>query len=229
MDITPIHQELRYLSTLPFHCFVQLGVAVLCGAIIGFERELKRKAAGLRTNVLICMGATIYMILSQLLLSQSGNGDVTRIAGQVVVGMGFIGAGTIIQSRGRVVGLTSAATLWVAAAIGVVIGAGYPLLGLLITLFVTFLLVVVGKLEFFFLGKCQNTIIHIAFRDNPKTWEALHNLFSGFNKKMESCHCKKENGICFMDIDYCHIHPDHKEFFIDLMQIPDIRPATAHI
>lgn len=213
------------MRTVPIHWFVQLGMAVLCGAIVGLERELKRKAAGLRTNVMICIGATLYMLVSQLLIAQSGMGDVTRIAGQVVVGMGFIGAGTIIQSRGRVVGLTSAATLWVVAAIGVVIGAGYPLLGLLVTLCVIFLLVVVGWLEFLFLGKCKYTTLQISFRDNPKTWEALHHLFEGHGKKLEECRYSREKEICFMEVVYCSVHPDHREFFVDLMQIPDVRSA----
>ncbi len=159
--ITYLHKDLQYLSTLPFHCFVLLGMAALCGSIIGLERELKGKAAGIRTNAMICMGATLYMLFSEIIMTQHPgmSTDYTRIGGQVVVGMGFIGAGAIIQSQGHIIGLTTAATLWVVAAIGLIIGSGYPLVGLIITFFVIVLLVGVGKLEswILFAGKKERT------------------------------------------------------------------------
>ena len=222
------HAEFEFLRTLPVHCFVQLLMAVFCGAIVGLERELKRKAAGIRTNAMICLGSALYMILSDILLTQHPNssGDFTRIAGQVVVGLGFIGAGTIIQSRGRVMGLTSAATLWVVAAIGLIIGAGYPLFGLMVTLFVVFLLVGVGKLEFMLMGKCNAVATHVSFRDDPKTWTAIHEFFEAHSSKIEESKLKKENGICFLEVNYCSIHPDHKEFLVDLLSIHDVRQAN---
>jgi putative Mg2+ transporter-C (MgtC) family protein len=112
---------------LPF--LVRCGAAAICGAVIGLERELKGKPAGFRTNILICLGASIYMTVGALLVQASGaEFDPTRIAAQVVTGIGFLGAGCIIQGQGRVTGLTSAATIWVVASIGLVAGAGYPLL-----------------------------------------------------------------------------------------------------
>ena len=202
-------------------------MAVLCGAVIGLERELKKKAAGIRTNAMICLGSALYMILSEILISQHATptADYTRIAGQVVVGLGFIGAGTIIQSRGRVVGLTSAATLWVVAAIGLIIGAGYPLFGLMVTLFVVALLAGVGKLEFVLMGKCNLVTTQISFRDDPKTWGSIRELFDAHSKRIEDYSLKKENGICFLEVSYCTIHPDHKEFLVDLLNIHDVRHA----
>jgi putative Mg2+ transporter-C (MgtC) family protein len=97
-------------------------VAVVLGGAIGVERELRGKAAGLRTNILICLGATLFTHLSIHLAGPSG--DPGRIAAQVVTGIGFLGAGTILHSRGAIAGLTSAATIWLVAAIGVAIGAG---------------------------------------------------------------------------------------------------------
>lgn len=223
-----MNQELEFLSSIPLHWFVKLGMAVLCGLIIGLEREMKKKAAGMRTNIMICIGATLYMLLSELLMSQYGRGagDYTRIAGQVVVGMGFIGAGAIIQSRGRIVGLTSAATLWVMAAIGLIIGAGYPLFGLIVTVFVVMLLIGVGKLENIFLGKCRLVLESVSFRDDPKTLLQIRELFEANDKKIEECKIKKENGICFMEVSYCNVHPNCKEFLIDLLNIPDVRHAA---
>src|SRR5690606_20701466 len=103
--------------------------AIICGGIIGLEREWKHKPAGLRTNILICLGATLYTTLSLLITQHAPPGmmaDPGRLAAQVVVGIGFLGGGMIIQAGGAVTGLTSAATVWVVAAIGVCIGLGYP-------------------------------------------------------------------------------------------------------
>jgi putative Mg2+ transporter-C (MgtC) family protein len=126
----------------------RLLMSILCGAAIGIEREWARKGAGLRTMILICMGATLYMSASQLLGLKSGaTYDISRVASQIVVGVGFIGGGAIIVGRGRVQGLTTAATIWVTAAIGLIIGVGYPFFGLLVTLIVLAILVLLRVVE----------------------------------------------------------------------------------
>lgn len=104
----------------------KLLVAVVLGGAIGLDRELKRKPAGLRTNILICIGATLLTDLSVRVASGANgpDGDPGRIAAQIITGVGFLGAGTILHSGGAIVGLTSAATIWVVAAIGMLIGAG---------------------------------------------------------------------------------------------------------
>ncbi len=101
-------------------------LAVVLGGAIGWERELAQKPAGLRTNILICMAATLLTDLSiqAAEAASPGPADPGRIAAQIVTGLGFLGAGTIIQSRGTVTGLTTAATLWIVAAIGMAIGFG---------------------------------------------------------------------------------------------------------
>lgn len=97
----------------------------MLGGAIGLEREIAGKPAGLRTNILICVGATLLTDVSLYIATLPGRiGDPARLAAQIVTGIGFIGAGTIMQSRGTVTGLTSAATIWVVAAIGIAIGAG---------------------------------------------------------------------------------------------------------
>ncbi|MCE9601248.1 MAG: MgtC/SapB family protein [Gemmatimonadetes bacterium] len=102
----------------------KLLIAILIGGGVGLERELKGKPAGLRTNILICLGSALLMDLSMSLSTRYG-GDPGRIAAQVVTGIGFLGAGTILHTRGQITGLTSAATIWVVAALGLTIGAGY--------------------------------------------------------------------------------------------------------
>ncbi|HJQ22239.1 MAG TPA: MgtC/SapB family protein [Gemmatimonadaceae bacterium] len=106
---------------------LKLALAILLGGAIGLEREIAGKPAGLRTNILICIGAVLITDVSVTIgLGPNGvrYGDPARLAAQIVSGIGFIGAGTIMQTRGTVTGLTSAATIWVVAAIGIAIGAG---------------------------------------------------------------------------------------------------------
>lgn len=99
-------------------------LAAALGSVIGIERELKQKAAGLRTNVLICIGAAVFTIISKRM--GSGQTDsMTRIAAQIVTGVGFLGAGAIIRDRAGVFGLTTAATIWMVASIGMACGAGF--------------------------------------------------------------------------------------------------------
>src|SRR2546425_1417641 len=139
---------------------LQVGLATLLGGAIGLERELGGKPAGLRTNILICIGSVLYTHLSIAMLSAiagaGGTGtDPTRVAGQIVTGVGFIGAGTILHARGAVVGLTSAATIWVVAAIGVALGSGYYLEGIATTLVVLAVLGGLGRVAK--LGERQST------------------------------------------------------------------------
>ena len=126
----------------------KLGVAVLLGGAIGLERQIAGKPAGLRTNILICFGSALVMDLSINLLGPDGRvGDPARIAAQVVTGIGFIGAGTIMQSKAGIHGLTSAATIWVVAAIGLTIGAGFYVEGLGAGLVVLLVLSALGSWE----------------------------------------------------------------------------------
>ncbi len=142
MQDTDLPMMMEVVRTLRLDLLLKLAIAVLLGGIVGFERELAGKPAGLRTNILICLGATLLMDLSVRIGFVDGKqvGDPGRIAAQIVSGVGFLGAGTIMQSQGIVTGLTSAATIWVVAAIGMTIGAGLYVEGLGAGLLVTFVL-----------------------------------------------------------------------------------------
>lgn len=115
---------------------IRLLIAVILGAIIGYEREVSHKPAGLRTHIFVSMGACLFTIASFYLIPQDSGGsyDVTRIAAGVVAGISFIGAGSIIALRGDVKGLTTAASLWVVAAIGLIVGLGSFLIPIVATL-----------------------------------------------------------------------------------------------
>jgi putative Mg2+ transporter-C (MgtC) family protein len=102
---------------------LKLILAAILGGIIGIEREIRDKPAGLRTNILICVGCTLFMSISTKVAEMLG-GDPTRIAAQIITGIGFLGAGAVLHSHGFVLGLTTAATIWVVAGVGMALGSG---------------------------------------------------------------------------------------------------------
>ena len=132
------------LSTVPAHALVRLLLAAFLGGVIGLERELKHRPAGLRTNMFICFGAAMFTLLS-VALSQGP--DPTRIASQIIPGIGFIGAGSILHARGLVSGLTTAATLFVVASVGMAVGAGLYVTAIFATLVVLLVLFTLGRIE----------------------------------------------------------------------------------
>ncbi len=133
---------------------IRLVVCVLCGSVIGLEREKKGRSAGLRTHILVCLGSGLIMLISLYIFDiYSGKSplDPARIAAGVVTGIGFLGAGTIITNRSGAKGLTTAASIWVSSAIGLAVGCGFMIAAVLTTIitFITlaFLKQIENKLE----------------------------------------------------------------------------------
>lgn len=124
----------------------RLSLACLLGALIGLEREISRKAAGVRTNLLICMGSAFFTLLSTV-LAGDGTADKSRVASNIVQGVGFLGAGLILHNRNRISGLTSAASIWVVASIGMACGAGLYFAAAVAATIVVVVLELVGLLE----------------------------------------------------------------------------------
>lgn len=128
----------------------KLVLSLVLGAVIGMERRRKGQIAGLRTFALISMGATLAMLISIYIPQEYmglKNGDPGRIAAQVVSGVGFLGAGAIIQMKGSVRGLTTAAGIWISACIGLAVGAGMYLISIIATLLIIFILVNIERIE----------------------------------------------------------------------------------
>ncbi|MDP2683846.1 MAG: MgtC/SapB family protein [bacterium] len=129
---------------------IRLGLSILLCGMIGLERKLYKKPAGFRTNVLVGMGSTLLMIIALNILIEFNDAntvDITRLAGQIVTGIGFLGAGAIIQGRGSVHGMTTAATIWVVAAIGIAVGLGFYLESIIATILTLAVLVILGRIE----------------------------------------------------------------------------------
>ena len=209
---------------------IKSALAVLCGGLIGVERELKRKPAGFRTNILICVGATYFTTVSAMLggLHPDRPGDPARIAAQVVTGIGFLGAGAIIQSRGRIAGLTTAALIWTVASVGVLIGAGLPVLALAGTFVVFMTLTVFGLIEHRMLSKCRYFDCVVVFKDDDgKTRRLVARRLATTEKALEHLQFKKTNGTVSLTIQYCDVHPEHRRLLYDLWNIEgveEVRP-----
>ena len=143
----------------------RLVLALICGGLIGLEREYKRRPAGFRTHILICLGAAITNMTNlYLFLKLNLNTDISRFGAQVIAGIGFIGAGTIIVTkRQRIKGLTTAAGLWVSAIIGLVIGSGYYELALFATVMVLFSELLLSKLEYRFAREMKDVRLYVEY------------------------------------------------------------------
>lgn len=211
-------------SVLPPFLF-RSGIAVVCGGLIGVERERKGKPAGFRTNILICLGAALFMQIGELLQARLNTGaDVSRIAAQVASGVGFIGAGTILHSRTAITGLTSAATIWVVASIGMLAGAGYPTLALVSTTLVVLTLWVLGEVEPRLIGKCEPATCDLVFAaGNPQGVLAIVALMTEHEVDARSLRVERlQDGRSRVSVPYCKRHAAHRRFLPDLMRAPGL-------
>ena len=153
---------------------LRMTLAVICGGIIGIEREYKRRPAGFRTHILICLGAAMTTLTSQYLYLVLGQyTDMARLGAQVVAGIGFIGAGTIIVTRRqRVKGLTTAAGLWAAAIIGLTLGGGFYEGGLFATALILVAELFFSRVEYRMLQNAPEVNLYVEYSDN-KTMDTL--------------------------------------------------------
>lgn len=160
---------------------IRLLLTVLCGGAIGLEREVKRRPAGFRTHILICVGAALTTLTGQyLFLSQGLFTDMARLGAQVIAGIGFIGAGTIIVTRrNQIKGLTTAAGLWTCAIVGLSIGAGFYEGGLIATVLVLISELIFAKLEYGFMRRHPDLNIYLEFRSRS----VLEEVFAGLKEQ----------------------------------------------
>lgn len=144
---------------------LKMTTAVICGGMIGLERENKRRPAGFRTHILICLGASMTTLTGEYLLLNAGlYTDVSRLGAQVIAGMGFIGAGTIIVTHlNRVKGLTTAAGLWTSAIIGLACGAGYYECALFAAVLVAFVEIVMCQVEYRCIARLRDVVLYVKY------------------------------------------------------------------
>ena len=197
-------------------------MAFVCGAVVGFEREKGHKPAGLRTQILICVGSAIFTVVS--MSPALGGKEPARIAAQIVTGVGFLGAGSILRDHKQITGLTTAATIWTVSAIGIVVGAGYVSAGVLLSLGVLFVLGTFRQAEYLLSGRCTPASTAVVYRpENGKTRalivgaldEAHGPLHFGDEKE-------RPGGLCEMRIRHCDHHRDHRAFLSVLAAMPGV-------
>lgn len=181
--------------TIQAEDILKLLLALTLGGVIGLERELRDKAAGFRTMMFICAGSTLYTIFSirmEQLPGITSDGDPARIAAQIVTGIGFLGAGVILREHGEIYGLTTAATIWLSAALGIGVGAGQYLFSTLAAVVVLFALLVFPRLESI-LGKLSQTrTYHITTVAQVELFPLIMEKFKKHGLKIISCrHCRK--------------------------------------
>ncbi|MGI6006687.1 MAG: MgtC/SapB family protein [Ruminococcus sp.] len=174
MIMLAIFDHLRDVTL--FSVALRLFLAVLCGGLIGIERTYKRRPAGFRTHILICMGASVTTLTSQyMVLNLHYYTDMGRLGAQVVAGIGFIGAGTIIVTRQqRVKGLTTAAGMWASAIIGLAFGVGFYEGGIVVTALVMLAEVWLSKMEYRILNNVPEINLYMEYRDQGCLKEVLH-------------------------------------------------------
>ncbi|RWR03676.1 methyltransferase [[Pantoea] beijingensis] len=184
---------------------LRIALAGALGGLIGLERQLRAKEAGLRTHILVGIGSAMFMIVSKYgfddILSQTHIGlDPSRIAAQVVSGMGFLGAGTIIIQKQIVKGLTTAAGLWVTAAIGLVIGSGMYEIGIYGTLMALVVLETFRRISHWIVGHHHTFIFQLKPKSVPGVLEALQRERVRYGQ-ITVVNRDKESGVCELMID----------------------------
>ncbi len=219
-------------TTVPI--LLRLAVAFFCGAMVGLEREIRGKTAGLRTNILICLGAAIYMTVSELVAKYIARtpAESARIAAGVVTGIGFLGAGAILRSGVTVQGLTTAASIWLVAGIGMAVGAGFPLLGFAATVLTLATLILLGRLEEHISGACDFARLEATVAEaEPRARIRLEAVLAsaGRHVRVEEFATRGDKAVA--RFSYCRTHAEHHAFLDTLLAIPEVRiqtlPATA--
>jgi putative Mg2+ transporter-C (MgtC) family protein len=211
-------------AALNLELLVQLLLAVLLGGAIGIERELKGKPAGLRTNVLICIAAVLFTMLS-IRLSQ-GRGDPGRLAAQILTGVGFIGAGTILHTRGAVTGLTSAATIWVVTAIGIALGSGAYVEALGATVLVMLVLAGLGRFEDLLARQTTTSRLIIHARPQPNALQDLESVIRVTGLEVVESTSRIENVDLVVELTLRGIKRLHEEAMIAIVHHPLVRTVS---
>lgn len=219
-----------FLKATPDYVAVMI-VAMICGLIIGLERESRGKPAGARTLVLICLGSAMFAHIS---MKMTGNwGDPSRIAAQIVSGIGFLGAGAILhqKEKGYIAGLTTAATIWVTAAVGVITGSGHYLFAVIAVSFVVFSLRFLRRLEtrLFYTAHISPRQIYFSHEKGKSEWRLLSlledHMISPLEYKM-TFGSKGEDHI--LEIKYCRTNRNHRSFMAEVANLKYVNNITGH-
>jgi putative Mg2+ transporter-C (MgtC) family protein len=218
----------QFAEALQLGLLLKLGLATLLGGVIGLERELSGKPAGLRTNILICIGATLFTVVSihMLPLGQGGL-DASRIPAQIVSGVGFIGAGAILHARGAVTGLTSAATIWVVAAIGMALGSNAYVEAVGTALLVMVVLWGLRSVERVVARQSARSHVLVHARPEATVPEDLEELVRRSGLEVDRCVVRHENVDLVMELELRGPKRLHDQAMVALLHHPSVRTVST--
>lgn len=159
---------------------IRLIIALICGGIIGLERGRARRPAGFRTHILVCIGSALAIMTNQYIYQEFGVSDPTRMAAQVISGIGFLGAGTIIVTgKNKVKGLTTAAGLWATACMGLAIGIGFYSAGIIACILISFVTIALHPIDNYLLSRAKVLDLYVEIKEGV----SINSIIEGFNVK----------------------------------------------
>jgi putative Mg2+ transporter-C (MgtC) family protein len=218
--------DLRALVPRPWSEIFLVATSFVCGALVGIERERQDKPAGLRTLILICLGSTIFTIAS--MSPVLGPLEPSRIAAQIVTGVGFLGAGSILRERHGIKGLTTAACIWATAAVGIVVGAGYAVAGLALALSILFTLAGISRVEEWLTGQCDHRRLLLIYRtERGKTRMRIQQILDeARGPQVHEPERDRGDGTAELVLEYCAAHRDHRSTLALLADLPGVEGFT---
>jgi len=219
-------ENLRDMLPTPWLQVTLALTAVVCGAVVGAERERQEKPAGLRTLILVCLGSAAFTMASFAFTTTTG--DAGRVAAQIVTGIGFLGAGAILHGSGFVRGMTTAATIWAIAATGMVVGIGYVGAGLGLSVLVRVVLSVALVLERRALGAARETRVELVFEaDGGKTRVQIEKIMDDFHMADPlNADAAAPDGTVRVTLQCRLPHRHHHEFLNELAGLPQVKRLT---
>jgi putative Mg2+ transporter-C (MgtC) family protein len=227
--MNPIHHTIQLLrnelGVVLSSTLARLLLAALLGGMIGLERQLRHRPAGLRTNMFICFGAAMFTVLSRQLAGVES--DSARIAAQIIPGIGFIGAGSILHARASVTGLTTAATLFVVAGVGMAAGGGLYLTACFATFIILISLVVLGRIEAAFSLKMVTASYEVTGRSVDAMLREVNRLLDAEELTMQSVHVASADPDFRMVFSVNCEHEQQGAFFIHLHESTAFATVTS--
>jgi putative Mg2+ transporter-C (MgtC) family protein len=227
--MNPIQQTIQLLrnelGVVLSSTLARLLLAAMLGGIIGLERQLRHRPAGLRTNMFICFGAAMFTVLSRQLAGVES--DSARIAAQIIPGIGFIGAGSILHARASVTGLTTAATLFVVAGVGMAAGGGLYLTACFATFIILISLVVLGRIEAAFSLKMFTASYEVTGRNVDAMLREVNRLLDAEQLTMQSVHVASADPDFRMVFSVNCEHEQQGAFFIHLHESSAFATVTS--
>lgn len=214
--------DLHRVVATPWCELICILMAFFCGAIVGFEREKGHKPAGLRTQILICVGSAIFTVIS--MSPAMGGHEPARIAAQIVTGVGFLGAGSILRDHRQISGLTTAATIWTVSAIGIAAGAGYVTAAVALSVGVLLVLGSFRRVESLLGGRCTLASVVVVYRpERGKTRALIQDVLDEAHGPVRVAgENDRPDGTSEIFMRFCDRHRDHRAFLAALAVMPNI-------